>query len=210
MSDSVAQDQIKAFVERILRPGIVRPSQLAAAITDRDARLEHCLARLVEFDRHAPLPIQRARSAAGSLLGCTSDTVVHRASMWKRHGSLQGALKALDWMAGAVWPVPELPDDLVGYVYGMVAADFPGIGKIGFSADPHRRLRELQSAHRIALRLVAFVPGTRVDESLIHNEMRAHALANEWFDLDGRWQQSKPLAFVMQPKRMWRELKEVA
>lgn len=210
MSESVAQDQIKAFVDRIVRPGISRPSQLAEAINDRDARLEHCLARLIGFDRHAPLYIDRARIAAGPLLGCSSETVIHRAKVWKRRGGLRGALKSLDWMPGIVWSTPDILPGLVGYVYGMTAVDFPGVVKIGFSADPHRRLRELQSEHGISLRLVCFVPGTRVDESLVHYDMRAHALANEWFDLNGEWRKSKPLAFAMQPQRMWRELKEVA
>jgi hypothetical protein len=209
-SDAVAQDQIRAFVERIERPGISTAADLAASIADRDARHEHCLGRLVDFDRHAPLAIERARTAAGSLLGCNSDTVIHRAAMWKRHGGLAGAIHALDWMAGPVWPVPVIASGLVGQVYAMAASDFPGIFKVGFSTDPERRRAELQSRHRIALRLLVTAPGTRVDESLVHFDLRRFALANEWFDLVGNWKEVKPTARFLTPDRMWREMREVA
>lgn len=205
-SDSVAQDQLRAFVEALRRPGIDTPAQLAVAIGDRDARHEHALGRLLDFDRHAPIAIQRAVVAASELLGISTETAFHRIKTWNRRGSFAGAIKALSWLPGTVWPVDPLTAAQVGYVYGMQAVDFTGIVKVGFSLDPERRLRDLQSAHKINLELVTAVPGTYVDESIIHHAMRLHSLANEWFDLDGRWQSSFPVSLFLKPQRMWLEM----
>jgi hypothetical protein len=208
-SDSVAQDQIRAFIAGANRLDVAGPAQLAEAIAGREPRHQYALRELLGFDRHAPLPILRARAAAASLLGCSSDVVLHRCAVWQRRGGLNEAIASLEsWMPAPVWEVEAIPPELIGFVYGMAAPDYPGICKVGFSTDPERRLAELQRQHNVALELVCAVPGTRLDESLVHFQMRDFALANEWFDLDGRWKSEHPLSFIFTPSRMWREIGE--
>ena len=205
MSDT--NGQIRAYIEASSRTTAANPGALGALISGRDERHRYCLAPLATYTRRAPLAIDRARTAAGGLLGVDTDTVIHRASMWRRKGSYEAAVASVEaWLTAPVWPVPQIPTELVGYVYGMVAPDFPGMAKIGFSTDPERRVGELQSKHHIRLQLVCAVVGTKLDESLTHFAMADFAMANEWFDLEGRWRAKEPHACIFTPDRMWKQL----
>lgn len=53
--------------------------------------------------------------------------------------------------------------------------------KIGYSADPHKRLADLQTANHRKLTLVATIPGEREDESRLHGRFAAYRIAGEWF-----------------------------
>lgn len=54
--------------------------------------------------------------------------------------------------------------------------------KIGFSRDPFRRVKALNTAspHEIVLKVV--VPGTRADEYAFHEYFAAERISGEWFD----------------------------
>jgi len=69
----------------------------------------------------------------------------------------------------------------------VIAADELGPVKIGFSADPKRRLRQLQTgqATKLVLYHTEEFPATmiKVMEKQIHNENRYRRMAGEWFNM---------------------------
>ena len=206
MADMIPVAQLRAFVERIER--------IEADIKDLNSkrtRLEYVLNPLAEIGVFSTVAADRAATAGGRLLGIQNDMVRHRAKMVRRRGSVEAALAWLEeWMVGGAWNVPVLAPDLIGFVYAAEAIDFPGIIKVGFSRDPERRLKDLQYQHRIRLNLVQAGVGTEFDEHLIQHRMARWSLANEWFDLDGRWCTAKPMARFYTPDRMWNEMREAA
>ncbi len=54
--------------------------------------------------------------------------------------------------------------------------------KIGFSVEPKRRLRQLQTASPTRLLLLAVVPGELTDELAIHRRLRRYRGEGEWFE----------------------------
>lgn len=71
-----------------------------------------------------------------------------------------------------------------GYVY-FAASNIDGEQceaiKIGFSNDPRRRVKELSTASSSTIHLVVAIPGTRADESALHEAFADHRLNGEWF-----------------------------
>jgi hypothetical protein len=57
--------------------------------------------------------------------------------------------------------------------------------KIGYSLDPKRRLKELQAANGLKLRLLAVVPGTKATEAALHYVFRDVREMGEWFRYSG-------------------------
>jgi hypothetical protein len=53
--------------------------------------------------------------------------------------------------------------------------------KIGISADPVERLRQLQSSHSDKLELVASFAGKAVDERRLHERFKEYRKRGEWF-----------------------------
>jgi len=84
-------------------------------------------------------------------------------------------------------PVLQLPtlDPLVtdGLIYFMQEADKPrGRIKIGFtSADPARRLKELQVGSASRLQIIALTPGTKQAERRLHLAFSHLMVGGEWF-----------------------------
>jgi Meiotically up-regulated gene 113 len=74
---------------------------------------------------------------------------------------------------------------------------FPGTGliyfiatsaghiKIGYSANPDRRLKSLQTASSVPLRLIGTLPGTLKDEEALHARFAKYRVRGEWFTLTG-------------------------
>jgi hypothetical protein len=58
-----------------------------------------------------------------------------------------------------------------------------GVVKIGYSADPDRRLSVLQSGSHLALNVLATFEGGRELESRLHDWFNAHRIRGEWFEL---------------------------
>ena len=54
--------------------------------------------------------------------------------------------------------------------------------KIGFSADPQKRLRQLQTASADMLTLFDSMKGDRALERAFHDHFAARRLSGEWFD----------------------------
>lgn len=72
------------------------------------------------------------------------------------------------------------------YVYAIASA--PHSVKIGYSADPDRRLQQLQVGHERKLQLVYKEPVDNEQQALfleqkIHNLNRHKKLRGEWFNL---------------------------
>lgn len=201
--------QVKSIIERILR--LKEEQDIAAAIEDRMARLEYVLNPLAAIEVKWPtLALGRALTAGGRLLGADTDTMKYRARMVRRKGSVAAALASLEeWMTVTPWEVPPLDRDLIGFVYGMAAIDYPGIVKIGFSRNPEERLIALQKQFRIRLELIHYAPGTELDEHLVQHDMAKIKLAGEWFDFDRRWEPQLPWVRLYTPQRAWAEIKQL-
>lgn len=206
MSDTIPVAQLRAFVERIERI----EADIKDLNGDKMARLRYVLLPLSEIAAPS-IASRRAEVAGARLLGVRSDDVRHRAKTVRRRGSVEACIRWLaEFVPGDIWGVPNLPEDAVRMVYLAEATDFPGIYKVGFSGDPERRRKELEAQHGIRLRVIASSVGTEFDEHLIQHRLVHYGMANEWFDISGRWSAMKPLARFHTPDRMWSELREAA
>lgn len=67
-----------------------------------------------------------------------------------------------------------------GYVYFIVDEEGKRV-KIGFSHEPEKRLRQLQTANAQRLTLLAAIPGTKEDERFLHQQFGSARGINEWF-----------------------------
>ena len=74
-----------------------------------------------------------------------------------------------------------LPTD--GWVY-IIQSHQTGAIKIGFSADPIKRGKQLQTGSASRLALVAVIPGNRRLEAFLHREFSQHRIGGEWFSGD--------------------------
>lgn len=70
-----------------------------------------------------------------------------------------------------------------GYVYVIHALGTSRV-KIGYSADPEKRLRELQTGSPFELRLLAKWPGSLDSELSAHRAFADHRCVGEWFEVD--------------------------
>lgn len=167
MVDSLTAAQLRSYVDRL---------------TPERARIEYCVARLAplsERDLNAAPAFRRA----GDLLGKNSDDVRRMVSMIKRHGGYDGAIAWLGDLAShsKTMRAGPLPADAVGFVYRARMVDYSDIIKIGFSAVPERRLKELQRASRFRLELEHIEVGTKLDEAIQHLELGTRRVGTEWF-----------------------------
>lgn len=71
-----------------------------------------------------------------------------------------------------------------GYVYFILNEKGDRV-KIGFSRDPQKRMRQLQTANAQRLTLLATIPGTKEDEKYLHARYRNYRGINEWFRMAG-------------------------
>ena len=67
-----------------------------------------------------------------------------------------------------------------GYVY-FVQGCCGGAIKIGYSKEPERRLKELQTGYPDTLRILVLVPGTEKTEKYYQRKFEVHRLNGEWF-----------------------------
>jgi len=75
--------------------------------------------------------------------------------------------------------------DAEGYIYFLLAED-TGLVKIGFTVDPGRRIRALQTSSPVKLTLLGKVPGDRWREERFHLVFRDLREHGEWFRLEGK------------------------
>lgn len=99
-----------------------------------------------------------------------------------------------------------------GFVYFIRAVGTSRI-KLGFSAEPEKRLRELQTASPNRLVLLAKWPGTVAIERQLHKEFAEYRVRGEWFKLprpliEQLLGSAKPVRSVEKPNtedlRLWR------
>jgi hypothetical protein len=70
-----------------------------------------------------------------------------------------------------------------GFVYFIWSGDHI---KIGYSADPLRRLSDISTLLPDGLRALVCVPGEMSDEHRLHHALRAHRKCGEWFNATDR------------------------
>lgn len=63
----------------------------------------------------------------------------------------------------------------------FIRAGSHGPVKIGYSLDPNRRLRDLQTSSASDLRLLAIMAGERTHKRAIHSQFREYRMKGEWF-----------------------------
>lgn len=78
-----------------------------------------------------------------------------------------------------------------GFVYAI--SNGRGAVKIGWSSDPWRRLRELNTHDAATCSLLGATPGTKEHEQEAHKLLSRWKIRGEWFDMTAR----PVLAFVM-------------
>jgi len=74
----------------------------------------------------------------------------------------------------------------MSYIYVICEKDKSPV-KIGFSVDPHKRLKQLQTGHPSILTLHHFEEvedgSVKVLERIIHKENKHNRVSGEWFNL---------------------------
>lgn len=68
-----------------------------------------------------------------------------------------------------------------GYVYFIKAKCEGNPIKIGYSIDPKKRLKSLQTASPVKLKLVKAIPGNRDTERNLHRRFKKYRIRGEWF-----------------------------
>ena len=71
-----------------------------------------------------------------------------------------------------------------GYIYFALAPTTKRV-KIGFSCDPLRRVKELQTGAGEELILLGAIAGSPQDEKFCHDAYSEHWIAGEWFRFEG-------------------------
>src|SRR4051812_41688845 len=69
-----------------------------------------------------------------------------------------------------------------GMIYFIEAVGH-GRVKIGYAANPWKRLRQLQTGHPFELKMLACLPGELSDEQRLHKEFDSLRIGGEWFKL---------------------------
>ncbi|WP_260581148.1 GIY-YIG nuclease family protein [Sphingopyxis sp. PET50] len=81
----------------------------------------------------------------------------------------------------AVAPIADEPEAFSGFVYCIVHHERQA-AKIGYSADPDRRFRQLQTGSPDMLTLFDRMPGDTALETAFHRYFAERKLMGEWFD----------------------------
>lgn len=66
----------------------------------------------------------------------------------------------------------------------FIADTIKDVVKIGFSKDPRKRLRQLQTSNSNTLVLLGYIDGDRDMETHLHILFEKYKLSGEWFSLD--------------------------
>lgn len=70
-----------------------------------------------------------------------------------------------------------------GYIY-FIQGQYGGAIKVGFSIDPRKRLKELQTGYPDTLRILLMIPGDEATERTLHRQFEGARLKGEWFRPD--------------------------
>lgn len=75
---------------------------------------------------------------------------------------------------------PKRPKGYVYFIQGLCG----GAIKIGYSASPEKRLKELQTGYPDTLTILLMIPGSESTEATFHRQFDASRLKGEWFRPD--------------------------
>lgn len=81
-------------------------------------------------------------------------------------------------------PVESAFDAVCGLFSAISGFESSSIVKIGFTTDPVKRFRHIQTSCPHQLRAVVIRPGTKADERAIHDRFRDRRVYGEWFRFD--------------------------
>lgn len=70
-----------------------------------------------------------------------------------------------------------------GYIY-FIQGEYGGAIKIGYSTDPGKRLKELQTGHPDTLIVLLMIPGSEATERALHRRFNISRLKGKWFRPD--------------------------
>jgi len=70
-----------------------------------------------------------------------------------------------------------------GYIY-FIQGQLGGAIKIGYSVNPQRRLKELQTGYPDTLRILVMIPGNEYTEKIFYRQFEGSRLNGEWFRPD--------------------------
>lgn len=191
-SDSVAQDQIKAFVERILRM-----REEAKAIND-DIREIYAEAKQTGFDKTVlgklVLYVEKRQTDAAAVAESESLFDLYLAA-WegREEPSRVHAREGQEWQPPAMASIGDQKDafregrpisqDRRFEHASVYFIAFPETGriKVGVSNDVAQRLIDLSKGEGCTGEILHVMPGNRQAEMAAHNRLAAWRLDGEWF-----------------------------
>ncbi len=146
---------------------------IPAIVEKAPPTVEHVLAAIDALDPEAR---ERVLRAAGIDPGPRS---------WTTTGRKLGIPQQLygDYVVAA-WPAEVVRSHRVYFIQGGEPdADERALVKIGFTTDVDQRLRQLQTASPLPLKLIEITIGTQAIEAFLHRVLHRHHVRGEWFRL---------------------------
>ena len=77
----------------------------------------------------------------------------------------------------------KVPKNVKGFVY-FFQGECGGAIKIGYSRDPEKRLRTIQTGYPDTIKILLIIPGTEKTEKILHKQFGKSRLKGEWFRPD--------------------------
>lgn len=159
-------EQVRAYVRQI--EGI-------------EDRLRYCFSDMIDYREDRGYYASRAFISAGRLIGRGQRATRRLAREIERVGSIDRLIAKWERIPAVKPQFPSLGIDEFGFVYLARLRDFPSIVKVGFSQDPHRRMKSLKSQTGEVHVLEHFEPGTKLSEAKEFLRRRNDGLWTEWF-----------------------------
>lgn len=155
VEDSVAADQLRAFIERIEQPA---------------ARVDYVVDTIEPSRGLTANRMHRAFNLAAIVLGVDYEV----AKLCLRRAWLGRTVDARAL-------VGRLTPHAVGFVYRATSQAYPGWVKIGFSSDPKKRAVALGRRYGAPVQMQSVVAGTMLQEMAEHSRLSASRMTGEWF-----------------------------
>lgn len=89
---------------------------------------------------------------------------------------------SLDFNISIAYNSPPVRKGNIAPMIYIIRAGHEGAFKVGYAIDPHKRLRQLQTANHQRLQLIKSVPGGRDFEAKIHRDLGVFRVSGEWFE----------------------------
>lgn len=161
-------------VAAIVEPAAVDIDQVVAAVNALDPEARERVLRAAGLD-----PGPRSWTSTGRRLGVPQE--------------LYG-----DYVVAA-WPSRVVRSHRVYFIQaGEPDADGRALVKIGFTTDVEQRVKQLQTASPLSLKLLEVTIGTQAVEAFLHRVLRRHRIRGEWFRIH-----ADDISYAL--GRMWEE-----